>query len=355
MQSKKILIIGSLGYIGSKLFNKLSVNFEVIGIDNHFFSNAIFSDKSLNNKIMKKDIRKVDEYFLKNFQIIILLAGISNDPLDNLDEDLIYKPTLNYSIFIADVCKKNNIKLIFPSSCSIYGYNENIVNEKSKLNPLTGYSRNKVEIENYLTEISDSSFQPVILRFATIYGISPRMRFDIVVNMLCGMAITKNEILLNSDGESWRPHLHIDDAISVIEHFVNYTEKNNFNPIIINVGKNDDNFKVIDIAKIIVDETNCNLKFLSNVANNSSDLFKDRKIISNKDSRSYIVNFDKVQENFSDLSLKWNIKRGVRDLLNKLKIYNLTEDKFLQRDFYRLQQLEYMYKNNIINKNLEYK
>lgn len=353
MIKKKILIIGSLGYLGSKLFKHLSNEYEVTGIDNHFFANAILSDKNLNNKIFKKDVRDLDESFITNFDVVILLAGISNDPLDKKKEDFFYQPSLEYSIFVADICKKHKLKLIFPSSCSVYGFNKDTVSEESLTNPLTGYSRNKVEIENYLIKISNNHFNPIILRFATIYGMSPRMRFDLVINMLVGMAITKKRIILNSDGESWRPHLHIDDAIKSIIYSIDF---NNFKDhMIVNVGQNQDNLKIIDIAKIISKKCKCPIEFLSDSKFSKIDFFNDRKIINNRDQRSYIVNFDKIKKIFKNFKFSWKLESGIDDLVEQLILSKLDEKLFLKREFYRLQQLEYMYNNNIINEKLEFK
>ena len=143
----------------------------------------------------------------------------------------------------------------------MYGYNKNVVNESSETNPLTGYSKNKLEIENYITSIADNNFKPIILRFATIYGLSPRMRFDVVINMLVGMAIIKNEVILNSNGQASRPHLHIDDAANVIQNSIEFDEYSKY--LLVNVGQNIDNKKIIDAAKIITDYYKCNLNFLN--------------------------------------------------------------------------------------------
>lgn len=349
---KKVLVIGSLGYLGSELYKKLKKNYDIVGVDNHFFADGILSDEDLNNIIIRKDIRDLEESYLKKFQVIVLLAGISNDPIDKSDENIFYKPSLNYTINIANLCKRNGIKLIFPSSCSVYGYNKNEVNELSATNPLTGYSRNKKEIEDYLISISDNKFKPIILRFATIYGISPRIRFDVVINMLVGMAITKKEIILNSNGQSWRPHLHINDAVNVIQHCIEFENYNNH--LLLNVGQNVDNKKIIDIAKIVAQECKCNINFLDGFVGKATDLFHDRKIKGNIDKRSYFVNFDKIHKIFENFSFNWTLNDGIIDLIKNLKSIGLHEKIFLKKDFYRLQKLESMFKSKIINKDLEY-
>ena len=179
------------------------------------------------------------------------------------------------------------------------------------------------------------------------------MRFDLVINMLVGMAITKKRIILNSDGESWRPHLHIDDAIKSIIYSIDF---NNFKDhMIVNVGQNQDNLKIIDIAKIISKKCKCPIEFLSDSKFSKIDFFNDRKIINNRDQRSYIVNFDKIKKIFKNFKFSWKLESGIDDLVEQLILSKLDEKLFLKREFYRLQQLEYMYNNNIINEKLEFK
>lgn len=140
---------------------------------------------------------------------------------------MVYDPTKKYTLELAQKAKQLNIKFIFASSCSVYGATNNklLLNENSKPNPQTGYSCNKLQIEKGLERIANKNFFPIILRFATIFGVSNRIRFDVVINMLIGMAITTKKIILNSDGEAWRPNLYIEDACSAIDHAIKYKKK----------------------------------------------------------------------------------------------------------------------------------
>jgi len=164
---------------------------------------------------------------LKNCDVVIHLAGISNDLLNKLTSAKVYDPTREYTLNIAKICKSLNKKFIFASSCLVFGSakTENYLTETSETSPQTGYSLNKLQIEEDLKSIADSSFSPICLRFATIFGVSSRIRFDVVINMLVGMVLTEGEIKLNSDGEAWRPHLYIEDACSLILYFINYEKK----------------------------------------------------------------------------------------------------------------------------------
>ena len=132
---------------------------------------------------------------IKNFDVVVMLAGISNDPFGNLSYEEVYDPTRNYAIKIAQICKKLGVRYIFPSSCSVYGdgADGSELNEDSPTNPLTPYSLNKLQIEQDLSDLSDENFSPIALRFGTVFGCSPRIRFDVVINMLCGMAVSEKQ------------------------------------------------------------------------------------------------------------------------------------------------------------------
>ena len=164
-------------------------------------------------------MRDIEEDYLKNFDVYIHLSGISNNPVDNFkNKKKIYDITRNYTNKIARKCKKHNVKFIFASSCSVYGKaNKKNLTENSKCNPITHYSQNKLDIENDLKKLSRKNFAPIILRISTLFGFSPRMRFDLALPMFLVMAVKNKKIELNSDGQSWRPHLYLDDLINVFE------------------------------------------------------------------------------------------------------------------------------------------
>lgn len=348
----KVLIIGGLGYIGSRLTDYLTYyNYECTVFDIGFFKNGKISNIKNNINIKKIDARDIKKNDLSKFDIVVQLAAISNDPYNGLSNSKVYKPTVKYTINIAKYCKELGIKFIFPSSCSIYGYNKKICIENTKANPQTGYSENKYEIENQLKQLVDKNFSPIILRLATVYGFSPRIRFDVVINMLVGMAITENKITLNSNGLAWRPHIHIDDVCYVIKSFIEKKNINNRKHHIINVGSNKDNLRVIEIARIISRISKAPISFLNTKSQKKNSLITDRKINDGVDKRSYSVNFDKLSEKYG-ISLKYNIKRGIKNLFLELKKIKLEKKLYKKKDFYRLQQLEYLIKKKKINNSL---
>ena len=249
---ERVLIIGSQGYLGSRLTPYLiEKGFDVSCYDTGFFKEGIISPVT-KHKTLKKDARLLNLDDFNGFDAVILLAGISNDPFGKLSSAQIYDPTLTYALKIAKFCKSLKIKFIFPSSCSVYGATSasGLLSETSKTNPQTPYSLNKVQIEDGLKDLANETFSPIALRFGTVYGMSPRIRFDVVINMLCGLALTSKKITLNSDGQAWRPHLHIDDACEALACCLDNEIKTD-GLLVLNVGRNEDNYKILEIAKIV--------------------------------------------------------------------------------------------------------
>lgn len=198
-KNKKILIGGCQGYIGSalcKALYKKKINF--VGFDSNIYKGCDLYKEKIKYKIVNKDVRDLSLKFLSQFDTYIHFPALTNSPIDDQNPKKLYDATRKYTYDIAKKCKKLNIKFIFPSSCSVYGEtNNNILNENSKLNPITLYSKNKKQIEEDLIKLSDNSFKPIILRISTLFGISKKMRFDLALNMFLGMTITENTIKMN--------------------------------------------------------------------------------------------------------------------------------------------------------------
>ena len=352
---KKIFIIGSKGYLGSRLTDYLSQyqQYDCVGSDIGFFEQGqLYKPRS--TKEIGVDARDLDEKDFQGFDTVILLAGISNDPLGNMQVEKIYNPTREYAFKIAKICKKLGIKFIFPSSCSIYGVEEGMVDEEGNTNPQTPYSLNKLQIEEDLKKISDKDFSPIALRLATVFGTSPRIRFDLVINMLCGMAITQKKIILNSDGKAWRPHLHIDDACQAIKCSIDW-DYNLGELMVLNVGRNDNNLQIIDVANLIASSfEGTSISYLGKDKRGDEENFiLDRKIQDGVDSRTYKVSFDKIHQILPNFEAKWTVQEGINQLLDDLKFWELDEKKFNQRDFYRLQQVEHLHRTGQISEELK--
>ncbi len=354
---KSVLVTGSLGYLGSVLTqNLVEHGYSCIGYDTGFFKNSILYTPSIAETIFC-DAREITEDNLKNVDAVVHLAGISNDPMGKLSPDLIYDPTREYALKIAKMCKSNGVKFIFASSCSIYGVGKDeFLTEESEVSPQTHYSKNKLQVEEDLISISDENFSPIALRFATVFGSSPRIRFDVVVNMLTGMAFTDRKIVLNSDGKSWRPNLHILDVCQAIRCAIDH-EYNAGKLLILNVGSDVNNLQVIDIARIIQKNIEgCEIKFLSeNPEMDKEGLIQDRKVKGGgKDTRTYKVSFEKIHKVFPSFKCQWTVEQGVQEMIQTFKKIKFNEDLFKKRGFYRLQELEYLHTNGYLNDSLKW-
>ena len=341
----KVLVTGSNGYIGSVLTDYLSSSgYDVVGYDANFFEDSLLYPLKNTPVSFFRDARTITEKDLENIDALVHLAGISNDPLGKLEGEKIYYPTRAYSFHIAKLCKKMGVKFVFASSCSVFGIGQDeYLTEDSEANPQTLYSLNKLQIENDLSTISDSSFSPIALRFATVFGPSPRLRFDLVINMLTGMAVSNGAIVLNSNGLAWRPNLHILDACQAIKCAIELKNKDGI--LVLNVGSEENNMSIIDIAKTIQSTVSgCELKFLTdNPELDKEGLIRDRKVKNGLDTRTYKVSFEKIKNSMSNFKCQWSVVKGVEDMARLFKDLPLSQDIFKSRGFYRLQQLEYLY------------
>ena len=289
MSDKKILITGSEGYFGTALksyLNDKDIHYRCLDTD--FFSDCFLFKEDSNKDLISKDARYLTRDDLYGIDTVVHLSGISNDPFGGLHSEDIYDFSIDYTKNLALLCKENNINIIFASSCSVYGKTNGAeeLKEDSPVNPQTGYSRNKLQIENLLNDLSSDKFKPLIFRFSTLYGLSPKMRFDIVINMLTGMAVSEKEIKLNSDGQAWRPFIHIKDACEAIYLGLNYVRGKSKNHIF-NIGSTNENYKIIEIARLIeklVEKSQ--VVFLNN---EDKTVFADKKIQDGVDTRTCLL------------------------------------------------------------------
>jgi nucleoside-diphosphate-sugar epimerase len=353
---KKILITGSLGYLGSVMVPYLEEqDFKCVGVDPGFFKDCVFSEPK-EQKVISKSASEITKKELKEVYAVVHLAGISNDPFGNLPLDKIYEPTRAYSLRLAKLCKELGIKFIFASSCSIYGkaIGKGFLDEESEPNPQTPYSVNKLQIEQDLTSISDKKFKPIILRFATAFGNSPRIRFDLVINMLVAMAVTKKKIILNSDGKAWRPFVHIEDICKAVRYAIEFEpSEETESPLVLNVGDSTQNFQIIDIARMVKEAVpSSEIEFLDVKSGGKmligEELIRDRKISDSIDSRTYKVSFDKIKRVFLGFECGWTVRIGIEELVRYFRSIGLTEEKFKKKDYYRLQKFEQLLNDKIV-------
>jgi nucleoside-diphosphate-sugar epimerase len=328
---------------------------QCVGYDTGFFENHLLYAPP-KQEVVHKDVRDMDEKDLEGVDALVHLAAISNDPLKRLDAVHIYEPTRSYSMRLAELCKKKGIRLIFASSCSVYGRGGDVfLDETSPTHPQTPYSLNKLQIEEDLRSLSDRNFSPIALRFATVFGPSPRMRFDLVMNMFAAMATTSHAIVLNSDGTPWRPNLHILDACEAVRRAIELDSRGG-ELLVLNVGDEANNFQVIQMAETVrAIVPGCEIKFLfKNSELDKEGLIEDRKVKSGVDTRTYKVSFAKIREVLPGFRAGRSLGDGARELVVLFRKLPLTPAMFKQRGFYRLQELEHLHENGYLSDDLRW-
>jgi nucleoside-diphosphate-sugar epimerase len=352
---KRILVTGSLGYLGSVLTGYLERNgFDCMGNDTGFFRDCLLYEPPA-TKTFIRDARDFEARDLEGVDALVHLAGISNDPFGNLAAAKVYDPTRAYALKIAGLCKQRGVKFIFASSCSVYGRGQGeLLDENSPAFPQTPYSLNKLQIEEDLQKISDRTFSPIALRFATAFGPSPRLRFDLVINMLAGMGLTTGKIVLNSDGTPWRPNVHVLDICKSIKCAIDSDYRDGF--LVLNVGDEQNNLQVIDIAKTVqACLPGCELKFLAqNPELDREGLVRDRKVKRGVDTRTYKVSFAKIRRVFPGFKCDWTVAAGIKGLIEKLRDLGLTGEQFKNKNFYRLQKIESLYQDHHLSDDLRW-
>ena len=333
----KVLITGQNGYVGRVLTNLLLENkYDVLGCDINYFPTAFDNDlHEISN--VASDIRDITEKDLKKVDVIMHLAGLSNDPLGELNPKLTHEINYLSTVRLAKISKQAGVqKFIFSSSCSTYGKNLTFANENSDLDPLTEYAKSKVKSESEILALKNEEFCPTILRNATVYGNSPSLRLDLVVNNLTASAFVTGKVKLLSDGTAWRPQLHVEDMSSAFLTVMESSEEL-VRGEIFNVGNNDENFKVNQIAEEV-----------KKIIPGSEIEFVNK---SNKDSRSYKVDFTKIN-NTLGFKTKWNLEKGIKQLYDFFKKEKLVENDFHDKKFNRLKQLKWLIENGFLDENL---
>jgi nucleoside-diphosphate-sugar epimerase len=327
---QKVLITGGEGYLGAVLTPFLSSRgYTVHTLDTGFYREGLlFPEPSPRVPGMSKDIRRLTEQDLRGFDAVVHLGELSNDPSAELSPQITFAINHEGSVHLARLARSAGVqRFVFSSSCSVYGVAENTeVTEDSPARPQTAYAECKTRVERDLQALASESFSPVFLRNATAYGASPRMRFDLVLNNLAGMAWTGRRIVLTSDGSPWRPLIHAEDIAQAVALALQAPREAVHNEIF-NVGSDDQNYQVRDIARIV------------------AEVFPGCERVlgpAGSDQRSYRVSFRKIRRHLPAFQCRWDAASGARQLRDLFEHLHLTEETFQFRAYTRLKQLKYL-------------
>jgi nucleoside-diphosphate-sugar epimerase len=334
----KVLVTGTEGYIGALLAPILiQKGHDVIGLDTGYYRDGLLLYKNGLDKFpacINKDIRNITVEDLEGYDAVIHLAELSNDPLGQLNANITFKINHIASVRLAKMCKSVGItRFIYTSSCSVYGIgSDGFKTEESDTNPQTAYAKCKVLVESDVSQLADDSFSPTFLRNATAYGPSPRMRFDVVLNNLSGLAWTTGEIKMTSDGKPWRPLVHVLDICEAISCSLEAPREIVHNQIF-NVGDTNENYQVKILHRSYLPYFLGKLTFGPNSGDN----------------RSYRVSFEKINAKLPGFRCCKNVAVGAKELRELFERVDMTSENFDFRAFTRLKQLEYLIRTRQID------
>jgi len=325
--NRRVLITGNNGYIGSVMAPWLrSHDYDVLGFDTEYFALCTFVADRAEIPTLRKDLRDVTASDLAGFDAVIHLAALSNDPLGSLNKSWTWDINHEGTVRLAHAAKQAGVsRFILSSSCIMYGMSEAAVaDENSPLAPQTEYARTKVSAERALRELADDGFSPTFCRNGTIYGVSPRMRFDTVLNNFMGSAFTTGSVVIHSDGTPWRPVVHVQDVARAFQAVLEAPRELVHNQAF-NVGADDLNHQIREVGQIVAETVPaCKLAMLPQPG---------------ADQRTYKADFAKFKRTFPAFDFRWTVRKGADELHSAFRRIGLTHDKFTDKRFTRLSWL----------------
>jgi len=335
----RILVTGNLGYIGTVMTPLMqAAGMEVSGLDCDLYRRCNYGSSPPAVPTVIKDIRDVEVEDLRGYDAICHLAGLSNDPLGNLDPVLTYAINFRASVRLAEIAKEAGVqRFVFSSSCSNYGAGgDAMLDENSAFHPVTPYGESKVMVEMELSKMADETFSPTFLRNATAYGVSPRIRFDLVLNNLMAWSFTTGKIMMKSDGSPWRPIVHVEDIgrafIAVLQ-----APREKIHNQAFNVGDTKENYRVRELADLVGEiMPECEIHFADGAS---------------PDKRCYKVNCDKIKKTLGFKPM-WDARRGVRELYKAYRKYGLSLEEFEGPRYQRVSHIRMLMEHGILDNEL---
>lgn len=334
----KVLVTGHLGYIGTVLTPMLLARgHEVVGYDSDLYGRCTFGPASRIAAVpcIKKDIRDVQLADVRGFDAVLHLAGLSNDPLGDFNPELTFDINHRASVRLAELAKEAGVgRYVFSSSCSNYGAGgDDMLDEGAAFNPVTPYGESKVMVEKDVAGMASDRFTPVFLRNATAYGVSPRLRFDLVLNNLTAWAYTTGKVMIKSDGSPWRPIVHIEDIsrgfVAVMEAPAAKVHNQAFN-----IGGTAENYRVRDIANIV-----------GETVAGSAITFAEG---ASPDKRNYRVRCDKFAAAFPEFTPRWTARRGAAEIHDALRGVGVTLEEFEGPRFKRIAHIRQLLDERVL-------
>ncbi|MFL5482803.1 MAG: NAD-dependent epimerase/dehydratase family protein [Gemmatimonadaceae bacterium] len=338
----RVLITGHNGYIGSVLAPMVrAAGHDVVGLDSFLFEGGTFGSDASPIDALRIDLRDVEVEDLRGFDAVMHLAALSNDPLGDVNPQCTFDINHIGSVRLARLAKEAGVsRLIFASSCSLYGVaGDEMLTEHAAFNPITPYGVTKVLFERDVSELADETFSPTFLRNATAYGLSPRLRADVVVNNLVAVAFTTGEVLIQSDGTPWRPLVHIEDiarAFIAVLHAPRHLIHNQA----FNVGRSEENYRVRDLGALV-----------EQVVPGSKVRYAEG---GGPDPRCYRVECSKLRRTLPEFQPQWTVRRGMEQLRDAFERYGLTREELFGDRYFRIKRIRALQSAGMLDESLRW-